>query len=95
VGLLPGKKVTTEYVRYWFVAMEKTIDAAATQVAQKNINLELLRSLDILVPPKQALERFTHVAKHARQIKRRLKAMESEAVDLCESLIQRACLGEL
>src|SRR5690606_7600551 len=28
VGLIPGAALTTEYVRQWFVAMEKAIDAS-------------------------------------------------------------------
>lgn len=95
VGLMPSDTVQIDYVREWFVAVEKTIDQAATQVAQKNINLAILRNLDIPVPPRQLQDQF---AEHASRIRRRQAANQStlrESDDLFNSLVQRAFGGKL
>lgn len=95
VGLVPGPRLTTEFVRYWFVAMEKAIDAAATQVAQKNINLEMLRDLDILLPPARLLERFTQLAFRIRKLTQANHTTSTAVDDLFNSLVQRAFQGAL
>jgi type I restriction enzyme S subunit len=95
VGLIPGSRLTTEYVRYWFVGMEKAIDSAATQVAQKNINLELLRSLEIQLPPEPLLRRFTNLVRKTRDLKRSNRTTTAATEELFNSLVQRAFRGEL
>lgn len=95
VGLVPGKRLTTEYIRYWFVGVEKAIDAAAPQVAQKNINLEILRTLDIQLPPRETQNEFSQWVGHIREIQERLRNAAQEAEDLLKSLVQRAFTGEL
>jgi len=95
VGLIPSEHLTTEYVRYWFVAMEKAIDAAATQVAQKNINLQILRGLDIQVPPIKLQNQFTATISRLRTYRDRLVTATDYSNDLFDSLVQRAFRGEL
>jgi type I restriction enzyme S subunit len=51
VGFIPGASVRTEYVMAWLGFLQPTLEANAPQAAQKNINLEILRSLPIPVPP--------------------------------------------
>jgi type I restriction enzyme S subunit len=95
VGLLPGPALTTEYVRYWFVAMEKAIDASATQVAQKNINLELLRSLDIQLPSMSLQKRFSDLAGRVQQFKSKHHSLSLTQSELFNSLIHQAFQGQL
>jgi len=51
VGFLPGSDVTVEYVQAWLDFLQPTLEAAAPQAAQKNINLEILRKLPLALPP--------------------------------------------
>jgi type I restriction enzyme S subunit len=95
VGLIPGDSLTTEYVRQWFVAMEKAIDAAATQVAQKNINLQILRDLEIQLPPIELQKQFADHVNALRRIRETAVAISGETDDLFNSLVQRAFKGEL
>lgn len=95
VGLVPGPKLTVEFVREWFVAMEKRIDAAATQVAQKNINLEVLNKLPIIVPPISLQREFSSRVRNTRQLLEKNRAAIAAADDLFNSLVQRAFRGEL
>lgn len=51
VGFLPGREVRTNYVQAWLGFLQPTLEATAPQAAQKNINLEILRNLPMIVPP--------------------------------------------
>ena len=51
VGFLPGREVRTNFVQAWLGFLQPTLEATAPQAAQKNINLEILRNLPIIVPP--------------------------------------------
>ena len=95
VGLIAGEKLTIEYVRHWFVAMEKATDAAATQVAQKNINLEYLRNLKIQVPSLAKQQQFSSAVNKIRQARGNAEIAHNEASGLFNSLVQRAFEGKL
>ena len=51
VGFVPGVDTTTEYVQFLLAQLQKVLEGAATQVAQKNINLAILRKFAVPVPP--------------------------------------------
>jgi type I restriction enzyme S subunit len=95
VGLVAGERLTIEYVRFWFVAMEKVIDAAATQVAQKNINLEILNKLTIPLPPLSLQIQFSKLVRHIYGVKQLRSDAVKASSDLFGSLVQRAFRGEL
>lgn len=50
---------TTAYVKTWFLFMQKTLEAAAPMSAQRNINLAILRSLPVPVPPLRERKDFS------------------------------------
>lgn len=51
VGFLHGGTVRTNFVQAWLSFLQPTLEANAPQAAQKNINLEILRNLPVIVPP--------------------------------------------
>jgi type I restriction enzyme S subunit len=51
VGFMPGEMIDTHYTHQWFVTRQAKIEELAPQAAQKNINLAILNSLSIPVPP--------------------------------------------
>ena len=59
VGFVPSERTTTEYVQFLLAQMQNALERAATQVAQKNINLEILRKLVVPVPPIDLQNRFS------------------------------------
>lgn len=95
VGLVAGPRLTIEYVREWFVAIQKNLDDSAPQVAQKNINLAILNALEIPVPPKPLQERFTRAVTELRDAQEHIAAVLAEADTLFNSVVQRAFRGEL
>ena len=59
VGFIPKADIiTTTYLHYWFSFFQKILDAQASQVAQKNINLKVLSNLDVAVPPITEQDKF-------------------------------------
>lgn len=51
VGITPTEGIDSEYLEYFLQTRVKHLNSIATQSAQKNINLEKLNPLKILVPP--------------------------------------------
>jgi len=51
VGFNCADPATTQYVHVWLSFLQKRLEAAAPESAQKNINLGLLRELPIPLPP--------------------------------------------
>jgi type I restriction enzyme S subunit len=71
------------------------LDAKASQVAQKNINLKILRALVIPCPPLQLQKKYSKIAEKIEAQKRGL-IMELKKLDtLFVSLQQQAFRGEL
>lgn len=58
VGFSAADRSTVEYVRFWLSFLQQTLEANAPASAQKNINLAILRDLQIPVPPRDRVERF-------------------------------------
>lgn len=62
VGFVPGPNITTEYVQFFLFHVRRLLERDAPQVAQKNINLKVLKSLMIPLPPMEFQRQFsTHV----------------------------------
>lgn len=95
VGFLAGELSRVEYVRWVFQAFKSTLDSKATQVAQKNINLQTLRTLPVPCPPLDLQTRFAFIVNSIEQQKARLKAHLADLDALFASLQSRAFSGEL
>ncbi len=65
VGIVPSDGVNTNWLREFLVLQKPSLDRQATQNAQKNINLQHLRPMQIAVPP----------VDEQRDIGRRIQAM--------------------
>ena len=65
VGIVPSNSVNTDWLREFLVLQKPSLDRQATQNAQKNINLQHLRPMQIAVPP----------VDEQRDIGRRIQAM--------------------
>ena len=61
VGFIPNKNTNNIFIHYWFGFLQKIIDSKATQVAQKNINLQILSKLDVINPPIELQNKFDKI----------------------------------
>jgi len=95
VGFSPGEAVTVEYVRYWMGFLQKMLEANAPESAQKNINLEILRSLPIPLPPKNIQNNFCSIVAKMLESTERVDGSLVMVEKLFLALGQRAFSGYL
>ncbi|MGB3425881.1 MAG: restriction endonuclease subunit S [Castellaniella sp.] len=90
VGFSAREPATVIYVKAWMEFLQKTIERNAPESAQKNINLEILRNLDVPYPSIEAQKEFANrIAKINSQQQLFEKAV-SEAEFFFKSLQNKA-----
>ena len=95
VGFRDEDPAIVEFVRTWFSFLQQTIEDSAPESAQKNINLAILRNLDIPFPPLTLQREFAHFINTIENLKTTYRASLNEMDALFSSLQHRAFLGEL
>ncbi|MFZ1320004.1 MAG: restriction endonuclease subunit S [Ignavibacteria bacterium] len=94
VGFKPNKEmIKTEYVQYWISFIQNSLEDSAPQVAQKNINLEILRKLNIPVPPLNLQIQFSKIIKQVEQTKSKMEESLREMDNQFGALLQSAFKG--
>jgi len=95
VGFVPGERTTTEYIQFFLQFLQPVLERNAPQAAQKNINLELLRSLPCPLPPRPLQEEFAaRVQVHYGTRQLQIKARQRLEL-LFSSIVRRAFGGDL
>lgn len=84
-----------EFVRQWFGFLQAIIERRAPESAQKNINLAILRNLEVIDPPFELQEEFTLRVAIVEKLKSKHRAQLAELDNLFLSLQDRAFKGEL
>lgn len=95
VGFIPNEKTNNEYTQYWMSFLQKIIEDAAPESAQKNINLEILRDLDFPLPPVSLQNQFAERVAIIEKQKAIAQASLEKSEELFNSLLQKAFKGEL
>jgi type I restriction enzyme S subunit len=95
VGFKPNNRVTTEYIQAWLGFLQPLLEDLAPQSAQKNINLQMLRELDVPVPPIDLQSKFSEFVERIGNNSRNYEKSEAVMDNLFNSLLQRAFRGEL
>ena len=95
VGFNAAQSATVEYVRVWLSFLQKALEDAAPESAQKNINLSILRDLRIPVPPLCLQQTFATRIKAVESLKTTHRAALAEMDTLFASLQHRAFAGQL
>ena len=60
VGFRAEERATVEFVRVWLSFLQASLEKSAPESAQKNINLEILRALDVPAPDIELRREFAH-----------------------------------
>ena len=89
VGFIPDSEVTAEYMYYWFTFFQQLLEKQAPQVAQKNINLEILSKLQVIVPNVSQVQQFTDFAKQTDKSKFAIQKSLEELETLKKALMQQ------
>ena len=95
VGFLADEPATVEFVRVWLSFLQKSLEDAAPESAQKNINLAILRNLEVPSTPIALQRKFARRITAIECLKSRHRAALAELDTLFASLQHRAFRGEL
>ena len=95
VGFRADDAATSEFVRTWLSFLQKALEDAAPESAQKNINLALLRNLAVPVPPIKMQREFARRVTAVERMKTAHRASLAELDALFATLQHRAFRGEL
>jgi type I restriction enzyme S subunit len=89
VGFIPNEQTNVEYVQYWLSFLQKELEETAPESAQKNINLEILRDLNIPVPPLPEQEQFAAVVRRVESLRGRAGESARQGEGLFQSMLAR------
>jgi type I restriction enzyme S subunit len=95
VGFCADEPATIEFVRAWLSFLQKGLEDAAPESAQKNINLAILRDLDVPIPALDLRIGFAHSVAAVEKLKTAHRACLAELDSLFASLQHRVFRGEL
>lgn len=84
-----------EYVRCWLSFLQASLEAQAPESAQKNINLKILRGLDVPAPRSKLVAEFARRVAVIESLKRTNRDALDQQGALFSSLQHRAFRGEL
>ena len=95
VGFRADDPATVEFIRVWLSFLQKMLEDSAPESAQKNINLAILRDLDVPIPPIVLQQEFARRVGAVEKLKQAQHAALAEQDALFASLQHRAFRGEL
>lgn len=95
VGFIPNERITIEFARSWIETLEAKLEEEAPQAAQKNINLQILRSLELHVPPIELQREFASRVADSHAFETEQGKSKRRIDDLFHSLLHRAFQGEV
>lgn len=94
VGFKPDISISNSvFIQHWMGFLQKMLEDNAPESAQKNINLEILRGLDVICPPVGLQNLFASLIGNIKEQKEILD--KDYSIHLFDSLIQKAFTGEL
>ncbi len=95
VGFTSEMQGGTEFVRVFLNFLQPALEKQAPESAQKNINLKVLRSLQVPRPKDSVINEFAHAVDSANTAAERASHQGAHLDTLFASLQQRAFRGEL
>jgi type I restriction enzyme, S subunit len=95
VGFRAEDSATVEFVRVWLSFLQKALEDAAPESAQKNINLAILRDLRIPAPSLPLQQTFATRIAAIEALKSTHRAALAQLDALFASLQHRAFSGQL
>ncbi|MGH3836202.1 MAG: restriction endonuclease subunit S [Pseudonocardiaceae bacterium] len=95
VGFTSENSATVEFVRSWLSFLQGSLEDNAPKSAQRNINLAILRSLEVPLPSVELRQEFAQRVTGVERLKVSHRAHLAELDALFASLQYRAFRGEL
>ncbi|MCF3931845.1 restriction endonuclease subunit S [Acuticoccus sp. M5D2P5] len=95
VGFTHESRGMVQYVRVWLSFLQATLERSAPTVAQKNINLQILRSLPMPCPPLELVEEYGEALDRQLAVRDHGRASLADVEALFTSLQSQAFTGQL
>jgi type I restriction enzyme S subunit len=95
VGFLPNYKTNSAYIRILLSFLRPVIEKSAPQLAQKNINLKILRELTVPLPPKDVQDEFMILHDNLLRFDEKREISTHNIDILFNTLLQRTFTGNL
>ena len=95
VAYLPREDMNKYYVQFWLMFLKEIVEYNAPESAQKNINLRILSSLEIPVPPLDLQNQFAQIVEKTEEQRDLLEKSLTEMENNFNSIMQRAFRGEI
>ena len=89
VGFIPGEQTNQIYIHHWFSFFQKILEEQAPQSAQKNINLQILGNLSVMLPPLALQNEFAAFVEQADKSKLVIQELLEKHDLLKEALMQK------
>ena len=90
VGFTNSDKCSIHYIQFWLMFLQAVLEAEAPQSAQKNINLEILNSLELPYPPIEQQNQFAQIVQKVEAQKEKNQKVIEQMDNLFNSLMQQA-----
>ncbi len=90
VGFTNSDKCSIHYIQFWLMFLQAVLEAEAPQSAQKNINLEILNSLELPYPPIEQQNQFAQIVQKVEAQKEKNQEIIEQMNNLFNSLMQQA-----
>ena len=96
VGFIANEsKTNNKFIHYWMSFLQEILERNAPESAQKNINLKILRELDVIAPPIEQQNRFAEIVNKTESLRQKMLAQSEEIEKQFQSLMQKAFKGNL
>ena len=87
VGFVNNTSCNIMFIQIWMSFLQKILENNAPQAAQKNINLEILGNLDVILPPFELQEKFAAIVEQIGTEKSKIKSAIAETQTLFNALM--------
>jgi len=88
-------KTNSQFIHFWMSFFQKILEANAPESAQKNINLQILRELEVINPPLDLQNNFSAIVARTEFLKQKMLAQSKELENQFQTLMQKVFKGEL
>lgn len=90
VGFIANNNNTNnEFIHFWISFLQEMLEKNAPESAQKNINLKILRDLDVIMPPVELQNKFSAIVHTTELLKQKMINQSSELETQFQSLMQK------
>ncbi|MGN1079523.1 MAG: restriction endonuclease subunit S [Alphaproteobacteria bacterium] len=87
VGFVNNTSCNIMFIQIWMSFLQKILENNAPQAAQKNINLEILGNLDVILPSLELQEKFAAIVEQIESEKSKIKSAIAETQTLFNALM--------